>query len=208
MTFIIGIAGPSGSGKTTLCKMLYEYYGITNSCSVAMDNYYYTIPANLSLKEAEINHPKAFDLGLLSSHLEELKNSQEVESPVFDFPSSSRSTETKLITPKDVVIVEGLYALREPVTKQLDIKIYIDVSHEKCLERKLERDVRERNTDRETVLDLHYSDYIPMFDQYLIPTKIEADIVVDGTGDTAENTAMVVSKINKLLENKNILKAS
>src|SRR4051794_23277543 len=107
---IIGIAGGSGSGKTTVvCKIL-KYFPPHQVEVVHMDSYYKD-NAHLSADErSQINfdHPDSIEFDLLYRHLLALKSGQGIDSPTYDFVTSTRKEETVRIEPRHVIIVEGI----------------------------------------------------------------------------------------------------
>ena len=58
------------------------------------------------------DHPLAFDTDLLIHHVETLIDRKYVEKPVYDYSLHTRSEETIIIEPKDVIILEGILVLR------------------------------------------------------------------------------------------------
>ena len=124
----IGIAGGTGSGKSTFTNRLKETFGDRVSV-VYYDNYYKRrddLPFE-ERKKINYDHPDAFETELLIDQLYSLKNGQPVECPVYDYTVHNRSSETVLIKPADVILVEGIMVLQNPELRRLlDIKVYVE----------------------------------------------------------------------------------
>ena len=75
-TTIIGIAGGTASGKTTITTKIYEEAKKYGSVNVIRVDDYYKILTHLPFSEREkinYDHPNAYDIDLLVSHLNDLK---------------------------------------------------------------------------------------------------------------------------------------
>ena len=110
---IIGIAGGTGSGKTTLVTKIAEKLSQDEVLVISQDSYYKD-NAHLSYEErCEINfdHPNALDFELLFEHLKALKKGQSIEQPVYSFIEHTRMKETLTISPKKVILLEGILVL-------------------------------------------------------------------------------------------------
>ena len=127
--FIIGIAGGTGSGKTTVVRKLIERLPKGEVVVIPQDSYYKD-SSNVPVEERQninFDHPDAFDWNLLTKHIAMLKDGQAIEQPIYSYITCTRSKETIHIEPKEVIIVEGIMALREPnMRKQMDLKIFVD----------------------------------------------------------------------------------
>ena len=83
---IIGIAGGTGSGKSTVAKRIAEAMP-SSVAFLDMDAYYRNFE-HLTLDERrKVNwdHPDAFDMDLLVTHLDQLAARVPIEKPVYDF---------------------------------------------------------------------------------------------------------------------------
>ena len=58
-------------------------------------------------KDYNFDHPDAFDRQGMMSCIETLRRGEEVNVPVYDFKTHSRSQEVQHVVPADVVIIEG-----------------------------------------------------------------------------------------------------
>lgn len=197
--YLIGIAGGSGSGKTTFAKKIIKI--VPNDLAVLhMDSYY--LPrqpqSNYTSKgHPNFDHPDAFDWQLLYEHLQLLKQGQVIAAPIYDFKTSSRTTNTQTIGPCQVVLFEGIFTLfSEEIRQLLNIKAFLHVDADIRFTRRLHRDVQERGRSLEQVIEQYYETVRPMFQKYLEPQRQYADFIVGEETDIAAQ--ILAAKINEL----------
>ena len=203
---IIGIAGGTGSGKTTVVKRIANSLPPHCAAVVPLDSYY-NDTTNLTPEErAAINfdHPDAFDWPLLASHIEQLKQGKPIEQPIYSYITCTRSEETVHIEPKEVIVVEGIMALREPnMRKQMDLKIFVDADADDRLIRVMKRDVMERGRSAEQVIERYQRVLKPMHEQFIEPCKRFADVIVPQGGHNNAAINMLAKFVKQQLrENK------
>ena len=202
-TFITGICGGSASGKTTLANELAEALGRDNTNIIALDNYYLDF-VNMGHDPATINydHPDSIDIKGLASDLKQLQAGSSVEIPVYDFTTHTRSARRNSLFPRRFTIVEGLFLFNIPLLSPLfDIKIYIDTPEDIRLERRIDRDTKERNRTPQSVQEQFYRNVSPMHRTFVEPNRKMADLVVDGN----KNLAGQIPGILKLIKLKSEL---
>lgn len=186
--YLIGIAGPSCSGKSELSK----YMSVLLAAPILSLDHYYRDLADMSVADRatqNFDHPDALDWPLLEQDVATLARGQNVEVYRYDFTHHTRSSGIERIAAREYVIVEGLFTLHSAaIRRQLGLKVFVAVPDETCLERRLERDIRERARTRESVLTQYAATVRPMCEQYILPTRQFADLVVSGT-DLLEQSA-------------------
>lgn len=198
MIKLIGIAGGSGSGKTTFAKKLINL--VEEPITLFhMDSYYLPEqPQRHYTKSGKPNfdHPEAFDWELLRNHLFALKEGQNVESPIYDFKTSSRTGDTETTKATGVVIFEGIFTLFDSEIRNLfDIKVFLHVDSDIRFTRRLNRDVQERGRSLDSVIDQYYETVRPMHQKFLEPQKQFADFIVGEETDVgAEILAAKISQ--------------
>jgi len=179
---IIGICGGSASGKSLLSKELIKYFN-GRSCRILQDSYYYAFD-ELSLEEKKkvnYDHPDAFDIRLMITHLKKLKQGITISCPVYSYELYTRTGEYN-IEPKELIVLDGMYLFHYPELRNLiDIKIFIDVPENIRLKRMIERDIAERGRTEAFAVEQFFRDMKPMHDLYVEIQREWADIILDGT---------------------------
>src|SRR5215470_219983 len=129
MAVLVGIAGGTGSGKTSFALKLRERLGPPRCLVVTQDSYYKDGSTLDAAAQAAINydHPDAFDTSLLVQDLRDLKAGRPVPHLTYDHAAYSRKVLPDPITPRPVIILEGILILaEEPLRRLMDIKLFID----------------------------------------------------------------------------------
>ena len=201
---VIGIAGGTGSGKTTLMDNLVKRFG--NDVTVLSHDNYYRRRDDMTLEErAKVNYdePAALETDLMVRHLDKLRQGEAIECPVYDFSQHNRSNKTTTIEPKRVIIVEGILIFEDEALRDLmDIRIFVDTDADVRLGRRILRDVEERGRTLQSVLDQYQTTVKPMHEMYVEPSKKYAHLVVPEGGRNFVALDMILSRIERHLENK------
>ena len=201
---VIGIAGGTGSGKTTITRKLCENFG--PDVSVINHDNYYKAHHNMPYEErAKLNydHPNAFDTDMLIEHLKQLRQGHSVVCPVYDYTVHDRSEDTVIIKPARVIIVEGILIFENrELCDQMDIKIYVDADADVRILRRIVRDVRDRGRSLDSVINQYLATVKPMHEQFVEPSKRNADIIVPQGGHNRVALEMVMERVRAHLEGK------
>ena len=109
----IGIGGGTGSGKTYLSELLIREFGTEAVTRIELDSYYIDQPQKSFLERQNSNydHPESIDITLLKKHIEQLSRKEKINIPRYDFYTHSRFKKTKEISPKKIIIIEGILTL-------------------------------------------------------------------------------------------------
>jgi uridine kinase len=109
--------------------------------------------------------------------------------PQYDFSEHLRKDDCVTVEPTDVIVLEGILALYdEDVNDMLDLHIYVETDADVRILRRIERDVVDRGRDLEGVMDQYLSTVKPMHEQFIEPTKKDADIIIpEGANAVAVN---------------------
>ena len=201
-SIVIGIAGGSGSGKTTLMRALIDKFG-DNIAVISHDNYYKAHDDMPMEDRARLNYdePAAFDTDMLIEHLRLLKQGRTIHCPVYDFSVHNRTKETTEIRPRKVIIVEGILIFENrELCKEMDIKIFVDTDADVRLARRIHRDVRKRGRSLDSVLDQYLTTVKPMHEQYVEPSKKNADLVVLEGGKNVVALDMIIGRIQRHID--------
>ena len=199
---IIGIAGGSGSGKSTVARNVAENLGTLSVAFIDMDAYYRNF-TDLSLDERRHlnwDHPDAFDYDLLTLHLQHLAEREAIDKPVYDFVTHLRSSETAIVEPSDVIVIDGiLLFVDERVRELCDVKVFVDADADVRLIRRIQRDLTTRGRPLNEIIEQYLSTVQPMHLQFVEPSKRYADIIVPRGGHNSVAIEMIVAKIKQRL---------
>jgi uridine kinase len=179
--FLIGICGGSASGKTTAAYFITKYLGEENCLLFSLDNYFYgpNDEERKHIQDYNFDRPEALDLDLAYKHLLQLRNGETIEMPVYSFNISKRMPYTQKVSPKRVIIFEGIFSLHEKRMRDImDLKLFFDLDSDIRLARRTIRDISDRSRQIETVLDRYLTFVKPAFDTYIKPTRKYADFVI------------------------------
>lgn len=196
---IIGIVGASGSGKTTVAQELAAL--AEGNCLISQDNYYRGLPDDIAAADWNFDDPAALDLEHLARDLAALKRGETVQIPCYDFSTHKRKSETITLKPAPVIIVEGLFLfLPENLRRVFDVKIFVDVPPEVCLQRRIARDKAERSRTEEDIRRQWFVQVEPMYRKYVAPTRAFADLLLfpaeRGTPERRQQIAECFEKIS------------
>ncbi|WP_419791796.1 uridine kinase [Staphylococcus chromogenes] len=202
-TTIIGIAGGSGSGKTSVTNEIMKNLD-GHSVALIEQDFYYKDQSHLTFEErlkTNYDHPFAFDNDLLIENLKDLKAGKSVEVPTYNYTIHTRSDKKIAFEPKDVIIVEGIFALEnETLRNMMDVKIYVDTDADLRILRRLIRDTKERDRTMESVVDQYLNVVRPMHNQFIEPTKKFADIIIPEGGSNKVAIDIMTTKIQALVQ--------
>ena len=139
---IILISGGSCSEKTTLSK------GFKNATILSTDDFYVGI--DKMAKPYNFDEPQAVDLNKLYNALCKLKKGNNTVIPKYSM-LKMKPAGYQTVKPKDIIIVEGIFTLRDEKIRDLaDLKIYINTPRKERLTRRIKRDIIKGRNEKET----------------------------------------------------------
>ena len=199
---VIGIAGGTGSGKTTLMNNLIDQFR-DHVTLLSHDNYYKRHDDLTYEERCRLNYdePAALETDLMAAHLDQLRQGNAIDCPVYDFTQHNRSDKTIRIVPRKVIIVEGILIFENKELRDLmDIRIFVDTDADVRLCRRILRDVEERGRSLESVLSQYQNTVKPMHEMYVEPSKKYANIIVPEGGQNYVALDMITGRIKRHLE--------
>ena len=199
---VIGIAGGSGSGKTTLTNQIAAQF-LEQVTVIKHDNYYKAHDDMDYDERSRLNydHPNAFDTELMIEHLRALKQGKSIECPIYDYTIHNRSKDTITIVPNKVIIVEGILIFEnKDLCDLMDIRIFVDTDADLRIIRRIQRDVMECARSLESVINQYIETVKPMHEQYVEPSKKNANVIVPEGGYNQAAMEMIRNHIKNHLE--------
>lgn len=196
--YVIGIAGGSGSGKTTLVESVLRR--IPSECiAILPQDAYYRDSSHLPMEERNklnFDHPNAIEWELMLKDIQKLKQGFEVQRPTYSYIRCERQEETVLVEPKKILLVEGILIYTFlPLCAEMDMKIYLEVAADQRLTRIIERDMQERGRTTKDVIDRYYKTVRPMHEEFIEPSRQQADMMVMGGGLNEKASQFIASAI-------------
>ena len=179
--FLIGITGGSGSGKTRFLNGLLSKFLPSEVCIISQDNYYKPRDQQPVDKNGVKNFdlPESINFEAYKNDIQSLKEGKKVIIKEYTFNNPDAKPKIITLKPAPVIIVEGIFVLYyQPISKILDMKLYIDAKDYIKLIRRIVRDDKERGYDLDDVLYRYEHHVMPTYEKHIKPFKAEADIVI------------------------------
>jgi len=198
--FVIGLTGLSGSGKTYYVDQLKNKLG-DHLTIVGFDDYYKPLEGQEVDEHGEANYdlPTALYSDRFHEDLLQLTKYNSIVIRKYQFEHYDAPEVMETIHPAPIILVEGLFVMEfSPVDAMLDYRIFVDCDTNLCFERRLERDVRERNIPRER--SLHQWEYhvMPAYENFIEPHKGKCDMVVQNVGSADKNIDKIMDEVIRL----------
>ncbi|KAK2992877.1 hypothetical protein RJ640_028119 [Escallonia rubra] len=194
---IVGVSGGTASGKTTVCDMIIQQLHDHRVVLVNQDSFYRGLTPEESERVHEYNfdHPDAFDTEQLLECVEELKSGHPVHVPIYDFKKHRRCSESfRQVNASDVIILEGILVFHDQRVRNLmNMKIFVDTDADVRLARRIRRDT--------------YAKFVkPAFDDFVLPSKKYADVIIPRGGDNHVAIDLIVQHIRTKLGQHDLCK--
>lgn len=200
---IIGVSGGTGCGKTTVVEELCSQLPNTAVSVLSQDAYYKDL-SHLSREErsrVNFDHPDSLDFDLMLDQVKTLKKGQSIECPTYSFVEETRLSKTNSISPKAVLIVEGILVFHPPALRELfDLRLFVEADTDERLLRRMRRDLSERGHDLDKSIRRYREVVKPMYDAFVEPTKAFADLIVPNNQKNPRSTHWIRKMIAKEIE--------
>ena len=201
-SYLIGIAGGSGSGKTSVANEIFKNIQ-TNCLLFSMDTYYKDLSPDQmkNISEYNFDEPKALDLDLLYSHLNDLMNWKSIEMPTYDFTTSSRQPETKKLIPCKFIIFEGILSFYDiRIRNLMNMKIFVDLDDDIRLARRIYRDMTDRGRKMHDIISRYHKFVKPAYDNFIKPTRKYADIIIPRGAENTNAIDLISQNLKSVLK--------
>jgi uridine kinase len=199
---LILVAGGSASGKSTVVSEIVSKAGLEDVLIIRHDDYYKDQSEMPFEKRMDINydHPDALDSDLLQSHLNHLLKGQSIEKPLYDFVSYTRKKETEIVSPKKVIIVEGILILNDTNIRKLShLNVYVELDDDTRFIRRMMRDLNERGRSIDSIVTHYQNTVKPMFYKFVKPSKRHAHVIIPNDDKHDIGVDLIASKIKSVL---------
>ncbi|XP_066547908.1 uridine-cytidine kinase 2-A isoform X2 [Amia ocellicauda] len=201
--FLIGVAGGTASGKSSVCGKIMELLGQNEIdhhqrqvAILSQDSFYRVLTPEQKAKalkgQFNFDHPDAFDNELILKTLWDIMDGKAVQIPVKE--------ESVTVYPADVVLFEGILMFYSQEIRDLfQMKLFVDTDADTRLSRRVLRDISERGRDLEQVLTQYITFVKPAFEEFCLPTKKYADVIIPRGADNLVAINLIVQHIQDIL---------
>ncbi|KAJ6302214.1 hypothetical protein OIU77_016327 [Salix suchowensis] len=195
--FVIGVSGGTASGKTTVCDMIIQQL-----------HDHRVVLVNQRVHEYNFDHPDAFDTEQLLDCVQKLRSGHSYQVPIYDFKNHRRSSESfRQVNASDVIILEGILVFHDQRVRNLmNMKIFVDADADVRLARRIRRDIVERGRDINSVLEQYAKFVKPAFDNFVLPSKKYADVIIPRGGENHVAIDLIVQHIHTKLGQHDLCK--
>ncbi|XP_011340130.1 probable uridine-cytidine kinase isoform X2 [Ooceraea biroi] len=213
--FLIGVSGGTASGKSTVCKRIMEKLGQVDMdhqqrrvVCISQDSFYRDLTAAEKIRaekgQYNFDHPDAFDNDLILQTLQDILAGVKCEIPAYDYRTNSlMKDQVTTIYPADVVLFEGILVFYFPKIRDLfHMKLFVDTDSDTRLARRVPRDINERGRDLDYVLNQYMNFVKPAFEEFCLPTKKFADVIIPRGADNTVAIDLIVQHIRDFLSNR------
>lgn len=195
--WVIGITGLSGSGKTYFIERIKEKLQ-EKVAVISFDDYY----KPLHEQKTDDNGITNFDLPEALYHqqfhedLLKLMEDKPVLLKKYNFENYGAPERVDIIEPAPIIIAEGLFVFDFPeIDHLLSCRIFIEADMQLSLDRRLDRDMRERGIPRERSLYQWHNHVMPAWDKHIVPHRSRCDLHIINDGPAEENTQRILKHI-------------
>ena len=195
---VVLLSGPSSSGKTTTAKKLALYLKTLGlrPHQLSLDDYFLDRDKTPLDEEGKPDYEsiRAIDTKLFNNQMNKLLNGTSVVTPTYNFITGKKEfTNTLKIEENDILIVEGLHALNDEISKEIPSKnkykiyisplIYLNIDGDNRISltdirllRRMVRDARTRGHTPSKTLSV-WQDVRRGEENYVFPYQDDADVI-------------------------------
>lgn len=195
---VVLLSGPSSSGKTTTAKKLALYLKTLGlrPHHLSLDDYFLERDKTPLDENGKPDYEgiKAIDIKLFNNQMEKLLKGVSVVTPTYDFITGKKQFNRPLkLEENDILIVEGLHALNEDISKEIPKKnkykiyisplIYLNIDDDNRISltdirllRRMIRDYRTRGHNPSKTLS-SWQDVRRGEEKYVFPYQDDADVI-------------------------------
>ncbi|GLU11461.1 hypothetical protein SLE2022_282020 [Rubroshorea leprosula] len=217
--FVIGVSGGTASGKTTVCDMIIQQLHDHRVVLVNQDSFYRGLTPEESKRVHEYNfyHPDAFHTEQLLDCIQKLKSGQSYQVPIYDFKNHCQCSDSfRQVNASDVIILEGILVFHDQRVRNLmNMKFLlirvrprslVSYDADVRLAHRIRRDTVERGWDVKSVLEQYAKFVKPAFDDFVLPSKKYADVIIPRGGDNHVAIDLIVQHIRTKLGQHDLCK--
>jgi uridine kinase len=220
-TFLIGVAGGVSSGKKDVCERILEHFAESNRQSekkiltINFDSFYKSLTneEKTSAKYGEHNfdHPSAFDDQLAYQTIVDIVEGKEVNVPLYDckhyaFKENSSAISLAKAGKPDVIIIRGVLVFYyEKIRDMFDLKLFVDCDADSRLSKRVVHEMAAYDRDLEQILNYYVRFVKPCFEEFCLPTKKYADVIIPRGPGNHVAINLIVAHIDDILNSSQLI---
>ncbi len=203
--YVLGVAGGSGSGKTFFLKAFLNHFSADEVCLVSQDDYYIQ-QGEMTAEQNKLHNfdlPSCIEVSQFEKDVFDLLDYKTVYKKEYTFNNPHLKPKLLEIKPAPILILEGLFLYHyKKIDAIFDYRIFIDAATEIALERRLKRDLAERNYPKEDVMYKWENHVMPSYNEFLLPYRDKCDSIIDNSTNELENILAITQRISSDLRQK------
>ncbi|HIL71865.1 MAG TPA: hypothetical protein EYG38_18695 [Verrucomicrobia bacterium] len=176
----IAVIGGSGSGKTWLVEKLIKRIG-PDAGAISLDSFYLDL-SHLTIEERKhrnFDSPEAIDWPCLSEIMNSCRVGHAIRIPDYDFHSHCRLAKPLNWKAPELIFIDGLWLIHvKPLRKLFRWSLFLDIPSSTRLERRLDRDQKERGREISSIRRQFKQWVEPMHRRFILPQLKWADQVL------------------------------
>jgi uridine kinase len=190
---MVGICGGSCSGKSTLAGELNKQ--LEGSEIIHLDDFFVGKETLKGQTVSSWEEPSLYRLDEFIEVIKTLKLGREVTFKANSRESRKEGLEYRTVRPRKYILVEGfLIYLREEFTKYFDKKIYLDISTEEIIKRRMGRMAQGGGQYPKNYLT---EILIPAHQKFVLPQRQLAELIIDATKPINDLVKLSLSYIHQ-----------
>ena len=200
--YLVGITGGSGAGKTTVLHAIMSAFSEAEIGLLSQDNYYKLRSEQEADENGVLNFdlPTSIDEKKYARDVALLKAGSAVQLKEYTFNNALATARQITIKPKPILLVEGIFVFYyKKIASLLDYRVFIQVSEEERLRRRIKRDLEERNYPEDDVRYRFEHHVTPTHNKYILPYKGSANLVIDNETDYRPDTDKLIAHLKQVL---------
>lgn len=177
---LVAIVGGSGSGKTWLAEKLEEELAPL-AVRLSLDDFYLDRSHLSPGRRARLNfdRPRAIDWPNIERVVRTLLAGHSARLPCYDFKTHCRLRKEKVLTPRPIILMDGLWLLRRSALRPLfSLSIFLQCPLGTRLRRRITRDLVLRGRTRASIEQQFRRSVEPMHARYVAPQAKLADVIL------------------------------
>lgn len=190
---LVAIVGGSGSGKTWLARKLAAALA-PHTVRLSLDDFYRDRSHLSPQRRARINfdQPGAIDWAATETAIYALARGRSARVPTYDFKTHRRARTKRILHPRPIVLIEGLWLLRRRSLRRLfPVRIFVRCPARLRFRRRLERDRRSRGRTEASVRAQFRNLVEPMHRLYVAPQRRWANVILPAHSGPKQFRALV-----------------